>query len=480
MRTRTEMISARLRVYGKGSTKISNDCQVLFEIRNFTPSPIRISAKTSNHSLMQLKPNQMKKGLCVGRSDANLINARLNKLKLRLRYVMQFLQYSKIPINKPTIEDFLYRKWTDVFLFFSEVTDAEDAQNFFKYLNQSVEENQQEALEDKKFQMSIGVFRATGFMDGLNVHDFENCRKHTIIPNFEKWCKSLGIKDYPIAKFDKKAFDSFTCFMIAQPKRITKEGVKEYYAQKTIENMIKEVCIFLKALQDLDYKIDKSAFDFKLIRGNRKNAHIKFVNNFKENVFSINALEFDKIRNAVNNQTIPLKLRNAATLFTIQTLLGGLRISELNAVSNDSFHVVNDRYYCYITTQKTRKVIDSPLHAELLPILQQIDFNINKLKFSDDNQYNLALKELAAKLGLNREIVQLGTQVNEKTQSVTIKKLYELFSSRLARKAAITILFTSGKYSLEQIAKMTKHSMTAIQYYVAILNDEKSEMMGSL
>jgi hypothetical protein len=66
----------------------------------------------------------MKKGICIGRSDANLINARLNKLKERLRYVMQFLQYSKIPINKPTIEDFLYRKFSDVFTFFTEVTDA--------------------------------------------------------------------------------------------------------------------------------------------------------------------------------------------------------------------------------------------------------------------------------------------------------------------------------------------------------------------
>ncbi|HEY5590352.1 MAG TPA: hypothetical protein VIK55_04970 [Paludibacter sp.] len=480
MRTRTEMISARLRVYGKDSTKISNDCQVLFEIRNFTTTPIRISAKNSDHSLMHLKPQQMTKGICVGRSDANLVNARLNKLKFRIRYVMQFLQYSQIQINKPTIEDFLYRKWSHVFSFFTEVTDAEDAQMFFKYLNQSAEESQQEDLDDKKFQVSIGLFTATGFMEGLNIHDFENCRKHTIIPNFEKWCKSLGIKDYPIAKFDKKAFDSFTRFMIEQPKRITKDGEKEYYALKTIDNMTKEVRIYLKALKDLDYKIDESAFDFKMIKGNRKNAHVKFVNNPKDNVFSINADELNKIRNAVNRPTLPAKLRNAATLFTIQTLLGGLRISELNAIKEDSFKLINDRYYCYITTKKTGKMIDSPLHSELLPILQKIDFNINKLKFRDDNEYNLALKELAVKLDLHREIVQFGTRVNEKTQDVTTKKLYNLFTSRLARKAAVTILFTSGKYSLEQIAKMTKHSLSAIEYYIAILTDEKSDMMGSL
>jgi hypothetical protein len=44
MKTRTEMISARLRVYGKNSTKISDDCQIQLEIRNYTDAPMRISA----------------------------------------------------------------------------------------------------------------------------------------------------------------------------------------------------------------------------------------------------------------------------------------------------------------------------------------------------------------------------------------------------------------------------------------------------
>ena len=75
MKTSTEMISARLRVNGKSSTKISNDRQVLLEIRNFTAKIIRISAKKSDLSLMHLQPNQMRKGICIGRNDANLINS---------------------------------------------------------------------------------------------------------------------------------------------------------------------------------------------------------------------------------------------------------------------------------------------------------------------------------------------------------------------------------------------------------------------
>jgi integrase len=480
MKSKTELISARLRVYGKNSTKVSDNCQVQLEIRNYTDKPLRISAKDSNLKLLHLKPQNMKKGVCVGRADANLINARLNKLKEQLRYVMQFLQYSKIPINKPTVEDFLYRRYSDVFSFFTEVTDAEDAEQFFKYLNQSVEESQREELENHKFLASIGEYKATGFMEGLNLHNFETCRKETIIPNFTKWCKSIGVNDYPIVKFDKKVFDSFTRFMIDQPRKRIKKGKVEYYAVKTIDNMIKEIRIYLKALKNLDYSIDDTALEFKLVKGNRKNAHIKFVNNEKDNVFSITAAELKKIRTAVYDTKLPEKLRRAATLFTLQTLLGGLRVSELNLITKDSFKLVNDRYYCFITTKKTKKMIDSPLHSELLPILKKINFNIDALKFRTNIDYNAALRELAEKLELKRDIVQLDSRANADTQGIKTEKLYNLFTTRLARKAAVTLLFATGKYSLEQIAKMTKHSLTAIQYYVAVLTDEKAEMMGSL
>jgi integrase len=480
MKSKTELISARLRVYGKNSTKISDNCQVQLEIRNYTDKPLRISAKDGNLRLLFLKPQHMRKGVCVGRADANLINARLNKLKDQLRYVMQFLRYSNIPINKPTVEDFLYRRYSDVFSFFTEVTDAEDAEQFFKYLNQSKEESQKEILEHNKFLLSIGEYKASGFMDGLNMHNFENCRKETIIPNFTKWCKSIGINDYPIVKFDKKAFDRFTRFMIEQPKKRLKAGKKEYYSVKTIDNMVKEVYIYLKALKDLDYTIDNTALDFKIVKGNKTKAHIKFINNEKDNVFSITAAELKKIREAVYDTKLPEKLRRAATLFTLQTLLGGLRISELNSITKDSFKLINDRYFCFITTKKTKKMIDSPLHSELLPILQKINFNIDTLKFRTNIDYNTALRELAEKLELNREIVQLDSRANANTQDVKTEILYNLFTTRLARKAAITLLFDTGKYSLEQIAKMTKHSLTAIQYYVAVLNDEKAEMMGSL
>jgi integrase len=480
MKSKTELISARLRVYGKNSTKISDNCQVQLEIRNFTDKPLRISAKDGNLRLLSLKPQQMRKGVCVGRADANLINARLNKLKEQVRYVMQFLQYSNIPINKPTVEDFLYRRYSDVFAFFTEVTDGEDAEQFFKYLNKSAEENQREALENHKFLASIGEYKATGFMEGLNLHNFETCRKETIIPNFTKWCKSIGIIDYPIIKFDKKVFDSFTRFMIDQPRKRTKAGKEEYYSVKTIDNMIKEVRIYLKALKEMDYTIVDSALEFKLVKGNRRNAHIKFINNEKDNVFSITAAELNKVRNSVNDNKLPEKLRRAATLFTLQTLLGGLRVSELNLITKDSFKLVNDRYYCFITTKKTKKMIDSPLHSELLPILEKIGFNIDALKFRTDDDYNTALRELAEKLELNRDIVQLDSRANADTQGIKTEKLYNLFTTRLARKAAITLLFATGKYSLEQIAKMTKHSLTAIQYYVAVLTDEKAKMMGSL
>ena len=101
------------------------------------------------------------------------------------------------------------------------------------------------------------------------------------------------------------------------------------------------------------------------------------------------------------------------------------------------------------------------------------------MKFKTDIDYNAALKELAIKLEFNRDIVLLESKVNKDTQGVHKEKLFNLFTSKVARKAAVTILFSKG-YTLEQIAKMTKHSLSAIQYYVAVLTDERSEMMGRL
>ncbi len=486
MKIKTESVSARLRYYGSNSTKKSLDCQVLLEIRNYTKSPIRISAKNSDNTLIHLRAHQMKKGVVVARSDCHLINARLNKLKDRTRYVMQFLKYNKMKLIKPNIEDWLYLKWQDVYSYFTEVEDSEDAEIFFKYLNQSIEESQKETLEKNQFLIDLGEYRATGFIEGLEMHKFENVAKDRIVKNFKKWCTNIGINDYPIVKFDKLQFDSFIRFVIKQPANLTngktpkKKADIKYYSVKSIDNLVKEIKIYLKALKNSDYKIDETALDFRLIKGNRSNAHIKFVNNEKDNVFSINAAELLEIRKAVYNTKLPEKLRKAATLFTIQTLLGGLRVSELNAIKKDSFKLVNAKYFCFITTKKTKKMIDSPLHSELLPILQKIKFNIESIRFSDDNYYNEALKELGKVLKFNREIVQLDSRANADTQSVVTEKLYNLLTTRQARKAAITLLFATGKYSLEQIAKMTKHSLAAIQYYVAILTDEKAIMMGGM
>ena len=190
MKQRTEKISARLRNYGKNSTKKSKDCQVELEIRNFTDKPFRINAKHKDNSLMQLKLHQMKKGVCIGRSDANIINARLNKLKERLKFVMEFLVCNKSrfdqPINKPLVEDFLYRKYSEVEYYFTEITDVEDIPNFFDNLFRTKEETQREIEDHKKFLVSINDYQPIGFMDGLKTLNIEQCRKETILPNFEK------------------------------------------------------------------------------------------------------------------------------------------------------------------------------------------------------------------------------------------------------------------------------------------------------
>ena len=79
MKSKTGLISARICVYGKNSTKFSDNCQLQLEIRNYTDKPLRISAKDSNMNMLHLKSLQMKKGVYIGWAEVVLHSYEENK-----------------------------------------------------------------------------------------------------------------------------------------------------------------------------------------------------------------------------------------------------------------------------------------------------------------------------------------------------------------------------------------------------------------
>jgi integrase len=486
MKTKKELVTPITRKYGKNNLK-KTDHQVLLEIRNFTDNIIRINALNSDLSIMYVKPQNLKKGVCYGQSNSNLINARLNKLRDRTSYVMQFIKYIKLDPKKAVIEDFIYRKWNDVYHFFSEVQTEEDYENFFNYLDISsdklkIENYKIQQKEDNKKLAELGIFEPTGIKEAIEVYQFENLNKkgQYVFNFFNKWFIDLNISDFPIAKFNSVELDNFIRFIISTKKNnLSKKTDSDQYSIETVKNCLKQTKILFKNLyekkliNDIDYISIK---DFQLKTGNKRNAHINYVYNHLDNVFSINYDEFETLKHAASNLKLTLNERNTAKLFVIQTLLGGLRVSELRTITKESFQYINDRYYLFITANKTKKMIDSPLHNDLLPILESINFDIKSII---NSMYNEHLKSLAKKLGLNRQIIQKISTANSDEQSIKIYPLYELFTNKLARKALVTLLFNKG-FGLEQIAKITKHSLEAIQYYTAILTDSKAVMINKI
>jgi len=496
MKTAKRMISAKLRNYGKNTTKKNLDqSQVMLEIRNYTPQIYRISAKHKNLELLCLKPSQMKKGLCIGRSDSSIINARLEKLKNRLDYVLNFMIYLKYDINKPNIENWLYVRFHDVYHYFTEVepailwtnedgsqelTNTEDQDQFFDYLSKTPEQLANDRSIEKNRMYELGINKPIGIIEALQFETLDGVDKNYILNFLRKWLKSINQTDYPISQFDKKMLDQVVNFIVELPKEIkrNKNNKEEHYAVKTLKNFVKWMKIYFKSLKELDYQINENVFDFKVIAGTKK-GHVPFIQNEQKDVISITKDELKKIKFAMNDKKLSGENRQAATLFVIQTLLGGLRISELNAIKKESFHFVNDTYLVTVQAKKTARTLLNPLSDQLEPILKKIDFDLDKLRFKSDRKYNLALHQLAIDLKFERKIVKYDTSVNLEFQKPEFIELYKVFTNKLARKAAISLLFYEN-YPLDKIAKMTEHSLNAIQSYVAILLDDKAKMMSKL
>jgi len=57
--------------------------------------------------------------------------------------------------------------------------------------------------------------------------------------------------------------------------------------------------------------------------------------------------------------------------------------------------------------------------------------------------------------------------------------LYEHFSSKLARKALVSILYNL-EISKELISKITNHSKDTVEYYIALEEDFKRKMLNKI
>jgi hypothetical protein len=164
-------------------------------------------------------------------------------------------------------------------------------------------------------------------------------------------------------------------------------------------------------------------------------------------------------------------------MFLVQTYSGGVRISELYMIDSNSIIEVNGELTVFLQSPKTSKVINNPVTDKLRKILENCNFHLPK--FENEQAYNDALKEMAMYLKLKREILQFEDYAHLPMPKPKKIILYEHFSSKLARKALVSILYNLG-ISKELISKITNHSKNTVEYYIALEEDFKRKMLNKI
>lgn len=470
MNTKKQKITTRLNYKHQKKDKTF---QLLFEIRNYTDKSFRIKVLNSKLELISIKKECLLKDSV---KDPQL-NSYLNKLKNKCKLTLDFLKFSAIPIDSTNLQEWLYYRYSDVQNYFEFVEDEETARMFYELLDKPIEQFQQEETDRKQWEYNHNISRPTGILEAINYYQFENVQQSQILPSLTSYINSIHHNDLSIEGFRQIDFDLFIRYSIRTPYTTDKNNIEQYYQVESINIFVKNIKILFKEFKRLGYKINQDVLDFTLVMGTRKNSHIKYKWDNKLNVFAITKHEFETIKNAKFKDK---SLEQAKDLFILQSLLGGLRFSELQMITKDSFKKVNDKFLLILQTKKTAKTIDSPLHSDIIEILEKYDYKINSI-IQPLSSYNRNLKKLAKELNLNRQILQYIPIAKADKPTVEVKELHELFSNKLARKFLVTALFYSNQgYTLEQISTITKHSISSIQYYVATLTDYKENMINTL
>lgn len=471
MKTKNKKITARLNYK---YLKNDGSMQILFECRNyFESSPIiRISILDNERKIITVSKENINKGIINNNPKLNIY---LEKMKYKLMLTLDYFNYRGLKYDKKEIEKLLYYEFSTVLNFYEFVEDGEDAQLFIQALNST----EKSIEEDKQRMLDLGINKPVGIIKCANYYKFDNAKEvNKIIYPIKSFFKSINQKDVSVQLFDKNFFDKFIRFLITNGYEINNK--QKFLQVSTLQYLIKLFFRFFKNLEDKEYKINQSIYNFKLISGNKQNAHINYIHNDKGNVFALFSDEFETIKNAKFRGENKSEFNRTRDLFIIQVLAGGLRNSELIELKKESFLMINNQLTVILTTKKQAKTLQIPAPKQLQILLEKYKYNIEDLFYKSNGIYNNNLKEMAKYLKLNREILQYENYTNSDKPTHKLFKLHELFSSKLARKTLISILYATGNYQLHQIATITGHSMGAIEFYVSLLTNEKAEMMEEL
>lgn len=159
-------------------------------------------------------------------------------------------------------------------------------------------------------------------------------------------------------------------------------------------------------------------------------------------------------------------------VYIIQCFVG-LRFSDLRTFlkkPHDYIKVIGGRHYIEIKTRKTGAVIVIPLNKTAKFLLEKNNYNFNEL-FSEQ-YYNLSIKEIASRAGINDTVIFSRTEGGQRVD--TPKNKSTIMSSHTARRTFATNAYLAGLRELD-IMQVTGHKTTAsFHRYIRCSNFESA------
>jgi len=181
----------------------------------------------------------------------------------------------------------------------------------------------------------------------------------------------------------------------------------------------------------------------------------KITKEVKKVSLSLNQIRFLQELDLKGNTTL-CKVRDMF-VFVCQT---GLRFSDLISLKIEHIEKINDNFYIYRQSKKTKdKFYRVEISETLFQIFEKYGYNLNLMSNQKSNEY---LKELLS----NYEIFHSETKyINKKTNKPYL--FYEIVSFHQGRRSFITNLLDSG-YSIIEVMERTDHTkVSTLEKYVS-------------
>lgn len=231
------------------------------------------------------------------------------------------------------------------------------------------------------------------------------------------------------------------------------EGERVMFKHSALKKHMKHFKFFGKYLTDLDLPIKQSFRDYRFSIPSPEIA----------DTIALTKREFDEFFNFDLSDNFDLNLCKSA--FIIGTVAGGLRVSDLYALTNESFDLKN--LSVQFTQKKTGGDVFNPLNEEY--IRPHLEFYLDNLdKMPVEQEFNRRLKEIGNKIEWERVETVSEYRGNSRKPTKVKVAIKDHISSKYMRKSFISIMVEEG-YGKEIIKGFTGHKDDkVIDHYIQL------------